>query len=362
MCCNNIGIFKLKDNRACIIENCNIRANFNYENETKGLYCKEHKQNTMINVKDPTCAKEECNIQPCYNYSSEKRGLYCAKHKKDNMIDIKTAKCTEINCIIIPCYNYPGEKKVLYCLKHKKDGMIDIKNIICYENNCIIRASYNTPDQKKALYCFKHKKETMIDVLNPKCKINGCNIQANQKKYKGYCYRCFIYTFPDSPILRNHKTKERHVVDFLKTTFPDYTIKFDERIQYGCSKRRPDVLIDMGEYIIIVEIDENQHQLYDCSCENKRLMEIFQDCGNRPMAMIRFNPDQYYDIKGKSITSCWETTKDRGLYIIKDSKKKEWETRLNALADAINLQINLTNERKDIDVIHLFYNETLLLL
>ena len=45
----------------------------------------------------------------------------------------------------------------------------------------------------------------------------------------------------------------------------------------GCSKRRPDLLLDMGYHIIIVEVDENKHTGYDCSCENKRLMELSQD-------------------------------------------------------------------------------------
>jgi hypothetical protein len=33
----------------------------------------------------------------------------------------------------------------------------------------------------------------------------------------------------------------------------------------------------MGSHIIIVEIDENKHTDYDCSCENKRLMELSKD-------------------------------------------------------------------------------------
>ena len=31
----------------------------------------------------------------------------------------------------------------------------------------------------------------------------------------------------------------------------------------------------------------------DCSCENKRIMEISQDLGHRPIVFIRFNPDEY---------------------------------------------------------------------
>ena len=47
----------------------------------------------------------------------------------------------------------------------------------------------------------------------------------------------------------------------------------------------------------MVEVDENQHNNYDCSCENKRLMELAQDLGHRSMVVIRFNPDAYEILK-----------------------------------------------------------------
>lgn len=85
-------------------------------------------------------------------------------------------------------------------------------------------------------------------------------------------------------------------------------------------------------------------------------MELFQDCGSRPLAMIRFNPDQYYNNTGKSVASCWGYTESKGLCVIKKNKQKEWNERLSTLKEAINLQINL-KARKEIDVVHLFYDE-----
>jgi hypothetical protein len=67
----------------------------------------------------------------------------------------------------------------------------------------------------------------------------------------------------------------------------------DKKIEGGCSKRRPDIMIDIGFQIIIVEIDENQDNNYDCSCEYKRIMELSQDVGFHPIVFIRFNPDGY---------------------------------------------------------------------
>lgn len=191
------------------------------------------------------------------------------------------------------------------------------------------------------------------------CKTNMCERIAQNKKYQGYCYRCFINIFPDSELVRNHKTKERAVADYIREQFPQYTILLDRRVPDGCSLRKPDILIDFGEYVLIIEIDENQHQSYDCSCENKRLMILFEDIGSRPMVMIRFNPDRYYDHKGQSIPSCWGYTEEKGLCHIKPNKKREWLQRLESLRDTIQLMIEYKGIRKEIDVVHLFYDENL---
>jgi hypothetical protein len=65
--------------------------------------------------------------------------------------------------------------------------------------------------------------------------------------------------FPDKPVSRNYKTKEYAVVEFVKIKFPDLSLISDKIITDGCSKRRPDLFLDLGNQILIIEIDENQH-------------------------------------------------------------------------------------------------------
>ena len=137
------------------------------------------------------------------------------------------------------------------------------------------------------------------------------------------------------------------------TKFINYTWIYDKKIYDGCSKRRPDLLLDLGEQLIIIEIDENKHDTYDCICENKRLMEISQDLSHRPIIFIRFNPDQYTDLEGTKIKSCWKLHKNGVLYIEKN-KIKEWSDRLKILEDQIQYWIN-NKTIKTIEIIELFY-------
>ena len=228
---------------------------------------------------------------------------------------------------------------------------------MCIYPNCKKRPTFNVEGQKKPSYCGEHKLDGMVDVVNQKCKSEWCNTRGGNDKYDGYCLRCFMYLFPDKPVSRNYKTKEFAVVEYVTTEFPDVDWVADKIVNSGCSKRRPDLLLDLGYQVIIIEVDENQHTDYDCSCENKRIMELSQDTGHRPIVFIRFNPDHYVNTDGSKITSCWGTDRN-GICVVKKSKKKEWVQRLNCLKESINYWINPENKTdKTVETVQLFYDD-----
>jgi hypothetical protein len=170
------------------------------------------------------------------------------------------------------------------------------------------------------------------------------------RKYQGYCVGCFAFLNPDKPISKNYRTKERCVADFLGNAFPDYDIVFNKTITGGCSKKRPDVRFDFGNMVIIIEIDENRHEGYNC--ENKRIMTIMQDIGMRPLIVIRFNPDSYKN-KSKNVSSCWGFDKN-GKCRVKPTKVQEWNERLITLQRTVENMITVP-PKKELTLVHLFY-------
>jgi hypothetical protein len=144
------------------------------------------------------------------------------------------------------------------------------------------------------------------------------------------------------------------VVDIVLAAFPSFTWITDKKVQDGCSRRRPDLFLDMGSHVIIVEVDENQHTEYDCSCENKRLMEISQDVGHRPIIFIRFNPDDYTDQSGTKVKSCFAADKS-GIFKVAKSKVADWNMRTNALLQQIAYWSE-TPTTKTVEVVQLFYD------
>jgi hypothetical protein len=339
--------------KSCIEPGCKTCPSYNIEGTTERLYCLKHKLVGMVNVKHKKCVELNCIKQPFFNIEGLE-ALYCLKHKTLEMINIISNKCVELNCKKQPLFNTEGLKQGLYCFDHKTYGMVDVINKKCVELNCTKQPSFNKAGDPASLYCFEHKKEGMINVKNKTCKTPLCYTIV-KNKYEGYCLFCFINTFPDKPVARNYKTKEFAVVEHIKTKYTELSWREDKKVQDGCSRRRPDLLLDLGYQIMIIEIDENQHIDYDCSCENKRMMEISQDLGHRPIIFIRFNPDDYLQ-KETTVSSCWGNNKN-GICVVKKTKQKEWNDRLHALENQIDYWINPDNMTdKTIEIVQLFYD------
>jgi hypothetical protein len=210
--------------------------------------------------------------------------------------------------------------------------MVNVKSKTCIQESCKKQPQFNVKGETTALYCSRHKLEGMLNVKDKTCKNDWCSTRV-QDKYDGYCLFCYMNMFPDKPVLRNYKTKEFSVVEYVKKQFPELNWIADKIISGGCSKKRPDLILDLLYQVVIIEVDENQHTDYDCSCQNKRTMQLSQDLAHRPIIFIRFNPDDYKK-DGKNITSCWGFD-GNGICVVKKSKKDEWTQRLNVLENHI---------------------------
>lgn len=331
---------------------------FNYKGEKKGIYCKEHALEGMVDIKNPSCEIEGCEHQPRFNLPSIKKGRFCEEHKHEGMMNVMSNQCEYPECTTRPSYNYLGKKKGRFCIEHCLEGMVDVVSRKCLIDGCDKQPKYSWSDSTIAEYCVNHAKVGMENIRNIRCKTENCPIQPyynNRHKYKGYCLTCFIQKFPDEPVARNYKTKEKATTDYLISKFPNMTLMVDKKIYDGCSTKRPDVFIDFGSHIVIVEIDENAHRSYDTTCDNKRIMVLSQDVHFRPIIFIRFNPDGYY-VKKKFISSCWVPNL-LGILVVPKEKQDEWQHRLDILTNKI-IMCSKQSITKTVEQVFLFYDET----
>lgn len=323
--------------KKCAFENCKIVPSFNFEGEY-AKYCSTHKEDGMVNVSHKLCRFLNCIKLPCFNFEGEKSPEFCSGHKLNGMIDVRNISvkkcfcnktigpsfnlkgmtpkycsscktegminvkkshsklCNFFNCEKIPSFNFKGEKMPIFCSTHKLDGMVDVKNFKCAcGNNC----SFNFSGLKPR-YCSSCRTPDMINVLDDKCKNSGCSTRAN-KKYKNYCAYCFQHLFPLDPLTFQIrcKTKELAVRDFINANYEGFN--HDKILEYGgcncLTRRRIDHRKLIGNTLLCIETDENQHKSYSKEDEEARyndLLVIFT-C---KYIIIRFNPDSYVNKKG----------------------------------------------------------------
>lgn len=166
---------------------------------------------------------------------------------------------------------------------------------------------------------------------------------------KPHCAPCFYHLNPDVPQAKRFLTKQKylrkHLIDEVRHPFIS-----DVSVNGGCSRRKPDFAFECLTHSVILENDEYQHRY--TGCEEKRVMELFQDLGNRPMIMLRFNPDGYRDIRNIRVSGCFERNK-RGTL---DINEQEWTRRWIVLKDRLLYSIqNIPS--KEVTIEYLFYNE-----
>lgn len=126
---------------------------------------------------------------------------------------------------------------------------------------------------------------------------------------------------------------------------------FDKRVDGGCSLKRPDVLIDFGTHVLIVEVDEHRHASY--TCEMKRMVTLYEDLGFRKVVFIRFNPDDYTDPDtNRRISSPFQYPNGNDVEI----DEKEIERRMETLYETVE-ESSTSEPSEMITTLYLFFGD-----
>ena len=215
----------------------------------------------------------------------------------------------------------------------------------------------NCPECNPKILCKHGSRKSNCPKCNPKVSCIHCkHIIVTKKRYiecldkkVRCCIGCFYHYYPNDEIPRRYKLKQHYFNEKLIEEFGADFFQYDKRIKCGCSGRMPDWFIDCFKYSIIIELDEDQHK-YE-SCDDKRMMELFKDLGNRPLVLIRINPDKY-EGKTKERKGCFKFDKRN----ILTCNEKKFNKRFNTLVEMIKYYLNNEPE-KEVTMQKLFFNK-----
>ena len=140
-----------------------------------------------------------------------------------------------------------------------------------------------------------------IDLIERKCK--KCD-QIGTVDSTGICWNnCVATTIYNKQYKKYQTAKQNKIGALLKKEISIELWCSDKVIDSACTLRRPDFVFDVGDHIVIVEVDENAgnssaYHKKTCERERIRMFEISNSFEGRPLIFIRYNPDNYH-INGK---------------------------------------------------------------
>ena len=270
--CPNKPINAVSNKKKC---NCGVRPSFNLPGKITPIWCTKCKSPEAVNVIDKRCkcGKHKptfgfvrndalwcsecpdkpseainvlsklcpCGIQASFNLPEKKTGKWCAKcpEKPEEAVDVVNKKC---ECgKHKPNFNLPGEITPIWCASCKPLEAVNVTSKLCI---CGKQPCFNLPGELTGKWCLECKPEKAINVKDKLCK--ECNLVQVKNKYEGYCVRCFVNIFPDKPVSRNYKVRENYIFDSVIELLPKDITLIRDKVVGGCSRRRPNLMIDMG--------------------------------------------------------------------------------------------------------------------
>lgn len=319
--------------KTCEYLGCSSQPFFGIPGTKTGRFCAKHKSDDMVNVKhrkcicgkNATCKDENGIISLCmadakkkglsaniegikkceicnerqanFNFPG-KRAIRCSKDKEEGMVNVKQKKCDK--CDRSASFGFLFNKPSR-CIKHKYGNMVPRTKIYpkCLEEledgkQCKQKAYYCTPDQSHPTKCENHAKKEDLNMVEKKC--NSCGLDFLMVENRELCNECWDFVHSD----KIKKSKELRIRDVLKSA-KIKCASHDKSVEFGCSGRRPDFLIDVESFFIVLEVDENQHRHIPCDCEIGRMVQLHQDFGGIPLVFIRYNPDDYVNSVGEKV-------------------------------------------------------------
>ena len=284
-------------------------------------HCSKHgKELNLVDVAHKRCEDPKCGKVAKYGSEGEKTRTHCSIHGKSlGLVDVSNKKCEHVGCKAQPNFGDPDTNIATHCAKHKSGGMIDVKNKRCEHVGCKTQPSFGDPETNIATHCDDHKSETMINVVNSRC--SECSrVQVRRKG--DLCATCDVEVNGATRIIhvkeKNMIAAIQYILELGKSIY-GIEIKYNESIGKAYGSYRPDIHINCGTFIIVIECDEFQHKpryiattkrkvgadgveilategrevtKYGKSDEVNRMISI-QSSRGLPCHVIRLNPDPF---------------------------------------------------------------------
>jgi hypothetical protein len=317
-----------------------VRASYGLSG--KATHCKSCKTTEMEDVVHNRCNCSEAK-QASFALPGDPPSC-CKSCKQPGMVNVVSNRC---NCpeARIPTFALPGDPPSC-CKSCKQPGMIDVVNKRCaYIDEENDRRQCDKQARDGTDYCLEHDG-------GKKCERDGCGVVVYHKdKEKRFCYKHY-HEF--------HGTENPKYLKIKEKAFNKALVENFKQLKFSCNKYlhfanfKPDWYSLLRLFHLIIELDQGQHKDYSEEEERNRIKSIVDNLpDDRPLVLIRINPDCYTNSKDELVRGIWlNSSKATGF------REDEFNRRFNLLVKTIQGFLDLTEAPKQkLTEIKLFFDE-----
>lgn len=135
-------------------------------------------------VRNIHCSRDSCSRVACFKMEGCKRAVYCSQHAEKNMVDVRSNRCRHPVCTRQASNNVEGKKTGVYCKEHAESWMANVRTNTkvyisrCSHDACRRKPSWGAPTKGAPTVCARHKNDLrggLVFNFRVSCKVVGCS-------------------------------------------------------------------------------------------------------------------------------------------------------------------------------------------
>lgn len=142
------------------------------------MYCRQHADDGMIDVRNKRCARAFCTNRPYCNVEGSKKAAYCRQHVEGHMVNVSSRRCSYGSCRKQTSFNDDGSKTATRCKQHAVGGMVNIRARRCSHDSCVEPPAWGVLTYSTATVCFRHKSDILggpVINFKARCRVPNCS-------------------------------------------------------------------------------------------------------------------------------------------------------------------------------------------
>ena len=100
---------------------CTRPSSFNVEGSKTAVYCKQHAEEGVGNVRSNGCMHDSCARQSEINFEGGKKAAFRKQHAEESVVNVRLSRCSHYSCVSISIWGVMADVSSSVCVRQNGD-------------------------------------------------------------------------------------------------------------------------------------------------------------------------------------------------------------------------------------------------